>query len=591
MIKQLLVKGQEMDLLGNTYAMEWVSPLFQSLSSIKENRSTTIQLAKTNHNLGVLGNINVINVESTMPYSYIDAEYRINGVPIISNAKMYILSVGRDSIDVCLTWNFNGIFIEALKRKLNDITNIAGIKYDNSIVPGLLPNNMGGLPVVQPDPLNYQKHNLFIKEHALINFIFDYEFKLYFFDYQQQSDIGNLIELPTRKSIGSETTIYGYFNRKSNKPYEQNIRATRISVTGNERFAVVNNIDRLLLPLQGGRYTFNIQLSNDLDIANIDRVVLIKWYRPEKGDEYYRTFSYGKNLTFNELLDAEGTTGNYGNYEIAIWFDYTYTPLSSSCTVTITQDDQVLRPGDTYPITINLPDITVSELLKDYFVRENKFIYMDKALDSTGRSFDIPKIWSFSDVFTSKVIDWSDKLLEVESASFKPEDLAQKSIYKYKDNEEVTYKSDGAILVNNETLAKEEVIYESKFSPAPQDDNGTVIIPHFDEKGEYFDSKHYYLVNTRVVPLSGIPNGRLSASFTQGSKPLNFDAVLSRNYIDYVEMFNRYKEITIKAHLNVVDIMNIDLKKRYFFSQFSSNFLIKKCNIVDEIATLTMIKL
>lgn len=586
MIKQLLVKGQEMDLMGNTYAMEWVSPLFQSLSSIKENRSTTIQLAKTNHNLGVLGNINVINVESTMPYSYIDAEYRINGVPIISNAKMYILSVSRDSIDVCLTWNFNALFVEALKRKLNDISDITGIKYDNSIVPGLLPNSIVGLPVIQPDPLNYAKHNLFIKEHALINFIFDYEFKLSHFAYTKQQDIGNLIELPTRSLEDSKITIDAMLEKTPGSSTVRHLLPVlSTQETTVERIRIIAGFAGTILVLREGNYTFDVRSYNDKDTNNIE-FVQVNRRTPSGSNIIYN----GSDKVFTLFL-AKSPSMSSEDISIVIYFRNNYDPITNYCKVLIYDKDAEVTTGDTYPVVMNLPNITVSELLKDYFVRENKFMYLDRVLDSSGQTSEIPKIGNFSDVFESKVIDWSDKLLEMESASFKPEDLAQKSIYKYKDNEEVTYKSDGTILVSNKTLAKEEIIYESKFSPAPQDDNGTVIIPHFDEKGEYFDSKHYYLVNTRVIPLSGIPNGRLSASFTQGSKPLNFDAVLSRNYIDYVEMFNRYKEITVKAHLNVVDIMNLDLKKRYFFSQFSSNFLIKKCNIVDEIATLTMIKL
>lgn len=220
-------------------------------------------------------------------------------------------------------------------------------------------------------------------------------------------------------------------------------------------------------------------------------------------------------------------------------------------------------------------------------MRENKFLYFK----DQNNTYPYPVIGNFKDVFESQIVDWSEKLLSQDTMSFKPDDMAQKNIYKYKENDEVEYKSDGSINISNESMDKESIIYESKFSPAPEDADGTVIIPHFDEKNEYYDSKLNYIVNLRSKSLPNVPNGRKSASFTQSDSPLSFDNILSTHYTDYSQIFIYYKEITIKVLLNTVDILNLDLKKRYYFSQFSSYFLIKKCSIVDEIATLTMIKL
>lgn len=350
MRKQLFIKGQEMDLLGNTYAMEWVSPLFQNLGDIKENRSTTIKLSKTNHNLAILGNFNVINVNSNTPYSFIEAEYRINGVPIISNAKMYVLTVGNDYIDVCLLWNFNKWVVESLKKKLTELSpDMTTIQYDSNIIPGVLTDAMIGLPIAQPNPLDYKAHNLFVKEHGLVDFIFRWEFGG-LFTHVSEPDNGNMIELPTRKVMGSKTVIKGYFNRKSNKLYEHNIRASSSSFTGNKRFEVINNIDRLLFPLQSARYNFDIKLNNKEDVDYIESVDMIVWYKQDGRPEYPRYIPHGKNLIFNELLRYEGTTGNYGNYEVIISFPYWYTPLSTECTITITQDNEELSIGDYYPI-------------------------------------------------------------------------------------------------------------------------------------------------------------------------------------------------------------------------------------------------
>lgn len=116
MKQELYIDGVAVDLNENTQiTIELRSNLFQDISKIAANRTYTIKLPKTVHNCRILGNADNTHIDSLFPYERHTADYFRNGVQLIKDGILYLLS-SSDAFEVSIVWGVN----EALQSVFND---------------------------------------------------------------------------------------------------------------------------------------------------------------------------------------------------------------------------------------------------------------------------------------------------------------------------------------------------------------------------------------------------------------------------------------------------------------------------------------
>lgn len=114
--QQLYIDGTQMDLSNETdVVLDIKSNLFRDVTKMAANNTYTINLPKTAHNLSVLEHSDKPKASTRYPYSFHTARYFRNGLEVIPNGRLTVLSIA-DTIEVVIYW---GIFpaFTALQEK------------------------------------------------------------------------------------------------------------------------------------------------------------------------------------------------------------------------------------------------------------------------------------------------------------------------------------------------------------------------------------------------------------------------------------------------------------------------------------------
>lgn len=103
--QRLYIDGELVDLGEDTkFTLSIKSNLFREISDIVSNNSYTIKLPKTVRNQRILGHSDLVqNGGSTFPYRYHTAQYFRNGVQLIRNGRVAVMSVGED-FEISIVW-------------------------------------------------------------------------------------------------------------------------------------------------------------------------------------------------------------------------------------------------------------------------------------------------------------------------------------------------------------------------------------------------------------------------------------------------------------------------------------------------------
>ena len=114
--QQLYIDGTQMDLSNDTdVVLDIKSNLFRDVTKMAANNTYTINLPKTAHNLSVLEHSDKPKASTRYPYTFHTARYFRNGLEVIPNGRLTVLSIA-DTIEVVIYW---GIFpaFTALQEK------------------------------------------------------------------------------------------------------------------------------------------------------------------------------------------------------------------------------------------------------------------------------------------------------------------------------------------------------------------------------------------------------------------------------------------------------------------------------------------
>ena len=116
---ELYIDGQLVDISSDTeITLEIKSNFLTDIDQVECNRSWTVKLPKTVHNLAVMGIPDRLGTDSVWKHQYHECEYRKNGVPVVSGARATIDEC-EDNIVLTMYW---GVFEDFQKLKKGDVS-------------------------------------------------------------------------------------------------------------------------------------------------------------------------------------------------------------------------------------------------------------------------------------------------------------------------------------------------------------------------------------------------------------------------------------------------------------------------------------
>lgn len=100
---ELYINNQRVDMSESGINLTFRSNLLSDISKIVSNYSYTIKLPKTANNMRIIGGAVLPSSESDFPYIVHSGRVLRDGIMIVDNANVVLLSIGED-IEVTLSW-------------------------------------------------------------------------------------------------------------------------------------------------------------------------------------------------------------------------------------------------------------------------------------------------------------------------------------------------------------------------------------------------------------------------------------------------------------------------------------------------------
>lgn len=149
----------------------------------------------------------------------------------------------------------------------------------------------------------------------------------------------------------------------------------------------------------------------------------------------------------------------------------------------------------------------------------------------------------------------------VKSITMAFENLAQKNVYKHKENDDAGTKdtAEGRIYTNNTTLNRERTAFDSKFKVPVQ---GRVRLWKVDDDKASWNNAGDYI--------AGSYNGDYILDTGQ-----NFEDIIANYYTQYAKIVDRPKVIEATVRLTVLDLINFDFAKPVYIKQLNRSYLVK----------------
>lgn len=480
MKEELYIKGESVDLGDSEITLNFKSNLLGDISKITASNSYTIKLPRTNKNIRLLDFPDVAGHESYMMRDYFNAEYYRNGVKLF-DAKAVLISCSEDGFDVALTWGMSEKFIQLMNddKSIQEFADMAlpwnsSTTYDNGLVNGQLSHG-------------YIRHNAGIDVDSNRDKIFIHpsvncmrlleEIASYYgltMDWGSYKQYIELLYLPLISQKASSK--YNFF--------EANITGTLDSDIKYVKFTQINRVDGINIS-NTETYgdvvrIYETSLDWELDILiytnkhNTLNVVELAFY---SNAQYIKSLQISSNdiglCAYKGVIPFDIT--EYSNITIRIRINNgALLGIIKSYIKIFSEDVQSVSYNQYYPISSNLPDISVVD-----FIKQICWLFGLFAIKSdTGVSFiSVNKIIDNRD----KAVDWSKKLVPTgwtaKETSYTFGDFAQKNYFRYEENENAK-SADGYMVVQNKTLDYEKDLVKLPYTAGG--DNGDMrAVPYF----------------------------------------------------------------------------------------------------------------
>ena len=604
---ELYINGYKADMgSGTSISLNYKSNFLTDISKIVSNNSYTIRLPKTANNLRIIECSHIPSAATDFPYLVHAGTLVRDGVEIVRDANVVLLSVG-EQIEIALSWgnvtNFEALVNSGKSLQELSYGMVAGVDYTNWVIQSI------ATPQFPRIDYGFKEDDTSVWYHPTVTakWIMD----------KIASEYGIVFEFPTDRAEMMERMRIPLLTRKdAQKQIDDNTKSVtvtgfKVETEGGTRtenkflFSSFWTDNYYLELLKDGINYGNIQpkFSNlslgikiscsltvsgsgapsagvAINMINSDTGDILAQFEPETID------NLGNNsYRYNYEIDENVTDIPYSWF--AFWVTLGANAEISSFTGTFTFAPYAtnVEAGQNamkrYYYVPNLPDISQLDFLK--------------AITSMLGLFAVPaeadhiKFIPFDRLVEnkSKAVDWSERMVQAymdktpQKITYTLDNFAQHNRFKYKEDDTVRGKYDGDITVDNETLDYERDAVELPFA-ACDTKNGIASIPlySYDAEGEleYDDS-----VEPRIVLLhssSGIFSG------------LEWESLLTEYYSSYRQIVDRPKVIVENIRLSPVELQALDLTVPVYLSQYGSYWAVinvkTKDNDICEVKLLKM---
>lgn len=246
--------------------------------------------------------------------------------------------------------------------------------------------------------------------------------------------------------------------------------------------------------------------------------------------------------------------------------------------------------------------ISIAEYVKEIMIR----FALTPFIDVENKNI---KFLTLSErINTLNVIDWTDKYIERTNETYTYNDYSQRNWLKHKYNDENATFNNGYISVNNKNLADQKDLYSSKFYSYNNEVTTFYSNDFTNNSFPIWNREIKETINndtnekTYEVSYKGLSNRfyfikrkELNKTINIGSQLLKIeDSVNSVKIADtlslsYSEVINNYSEFSkvlsdtriheIDIFLDINDLLNLDLKALYYFSQENQYYILNRLTI------------
>lgn len=630
---ELYINGKKADIDSSTsISLNYKSNFLSDISKIVSNNSYTIKLPKTANNLRVIECAHIPSAVSNFPYLIHAGTLVRDGVEIIRDANVVLLSVG-EQIEVALSWgnisNFDSI--------LEDDAGLRDLSYGMSqgtdyVEWKKLESNTAQFPQIE---YGYKKNETGAWYHPVVTakWIMDKIASSYGITFDFPSDISSemskmIVPLLSRNDAQRQIDSNAWLMQCLGN--EEMSRQIDMFTARRRRFLFASPASNYYVEYKyyetggiGGftigfnpkfrnvkaHITWDVKLkAHSLVPYDNDFAPNIVLFNPAN-NKAYATFVPSEKI----LIEDKGGNGNVyefvfnidedvdlvddeqNDYDLSNYLEFStneyieynvdsaeagamlFSPYSG--TIDLGVDDKV---NSRFYFVPNLPDIKQIDFLK--------------AITSMLGLFAIPsdrftiKFVKFDTVVEnkSKAVDWSNRLVQAYfdktpgEITYTLDDFAQHNRFLYKEDDTVRRNYDGDIPVDNQTLDYERDVVELPFA-ASGTRGGVAYIPIYsyssDAELEYDDS-----VSPRILTLNESNQGVFTG--------LEWETLLNGHYSSYKEIVNKPRVIVEDIRLTAVELQMLDLSVPVYLSQYGSYWVIisvkTKKNDICEVKLLKM---
>lgn len=591
---ELYINNQRVDMSESGINLTFRSNLLSDISKIVSNYSYTIKLPKTANNLRITSGAVFPSSESSFPYLVHAGRVLRDGIVIIDNANVILLSIG-ENIEITLSWGASSNLQELVSgnAKLRDLP----FSDDtDKVVTSVLPGSSPMMPYIDWGiEINESTWNAFNHPVLTLSTIFQRIKNKYDIEIVYPESIEKIAGLCiplTSQNVAEQNQIdekRTFYVEKELTNNSQDRTFVQLRKDGNQ-YCYIGDFEELQ---NVGIYANHIDIVCDMDLHLIvyQEITFPYGYVVPllfMGNEYT-----GETLS-EEVIDTNRTLFKIKydiqisgvdlsiepNIEQCLRFNLikastlVYTSSSDNSYININPHVEDLRQGATFYFSANIPDLKLTDILKSiknmyglYVTMEpGKFIYHE-----------------YKEVYSKKSVayDWSQKLVSKvnvpNTTEYRLDEIAQSNLFKYKEDDTVKGLYDGVINVNDKTLDAEREAYTSIFAGTDEygkpSNSSYAYIPiyHYNNSGEV----EYDDVEPRIL------YRQYNRTWRTTFIGLGWEALISEYYGSYIDFITKAKIITETIKLSPVDLKNIDLYIPVYLRQYGTYFAILEIKTGD----------
>lgn len=651
MTHELYIDNILMDVDENTkVTMALRSNFLRDVSEITGNSTYTVQLPLTARNREAIGASDVLAVSSLYPYLKHTAKYIRDGVPIIENGVAVLVGV-TDKIEILITWGINSniarLFGDGLKLPELPITNWVEYTQTPSIPTWYGFRNSAPTSFLfyahadYNDPLEDNEQWKTALDNA---WVWQYKrpnVRLSWLISRIQSVYGVTISFPNSLEPFISRLAIPLIKDRAGDVGSDNITVTAweqkpsgmlFSETNDAAggvFSQETTPTQTLYVSVGKKVTIHYDIDINVTTAPpFDFVAAQSYMYAKVINVLDGTQLSGYTANFKTKVDQFGTVSVSCHEDVDVeipdmgyglqlfvqaneQFVAAYIAdkmVDNSQVIKISPDAEHVQFGQHYPIAINLPDITIVDLLRALCVVTGTF--PKQTQDNNLVLVPFQTLWDNipnAEDWTRKVIPsyMEDRPQRVE---FTVNGWAQQNLYKWKDIKDRTDNDqfNGEIDIESNTIDKMKTAYNSVFAVPRFNNSGVVRIPlykinNYDAKAEdptvptTYEIKSYEDLLCSVAPY-GLGQ---YASLSEDERPimlsnegLRLQDIINERYGRLIGALNQAKIITERFRLHDWDVKEFNETTPIYLQQYGKCFALLEADFsADGVATCKLLQL